>query len=203
MTAAWASISARRMVGIGLFLDRRDQGFQRVRVLGLEHRPRRFEAPGRIRRHQGQAAHRGVDGAADAVVDADRREVAGDRSGRLSGRGVEDRAGAVPDEDSLLLRAEQQPAVLQGFDQRDRQRTAALGNRGDRRVGVGEVVGEEPGQCAVEILRLRGARHADERDPQHDAQATESDGATGSASKIPRHRAGGIAPPAFAHWQSD
>ena len=45
--------------------------------------------------------------------------------------------------DPLLLGAEQQPAVLQGFDHRDRERTAALGDGGDRRIGVGEVVGGE------------------------------------------------------------
>ena len=103
MTAAWASTSARRMVGIGLLLDRREQGRQRIGVLGLEHRARRIEAPRRIRRQQRQAAERRVDGAADAVVDPHRAEVAGNRGGRLSGRGVEDRAGAVPEEDLLLL----------------------------------------------------------------------------------------------------
>ena len=104
MTAARASISARRMVGLVSFWIAVSSAGSAFGVLGFEHGAGGGEPPRRIGRQQRQAAERRVDAAAKAVVEADRAEVAGRDGIRLSGRSVEHRAGAVADEDLLLLR---------------------------------------------------------------------------------------------------
>ena len=67
--------------------------------------------------------------------------LAGDR---LAGGGVEDLARGLAHIDLLGFGIEQQAAVLQGADDRDRQRIAAGRDGGDGRIGVAEGIAANP-----------------------------------------------------------
>ena len=149
---------------------------QRALVARFEHRLRRVQPLGRVGRHQRQRAERGVDAAAQPVVDADSveigRRIAGDR---LSGRGVGQLAVVVLDVDRLALGAEHEMAVLQGADDGFRPRAAARGDGADAVIGVVEIVG---GEFRQRVVEARGVRA---RAGQNEAEGQQQRGETSSA----------------------
>ena len=84
---------------VGFLGERRIERRQRVRVARLEHRLRGLVALGRIGGEQGQATERRLDRAAQPIVEPHRAEIGGRSRRGLAGRGIEDRAGLVADED--------------------------------------------------------------------------------------------------------
>ena len=117
------------------------------RIARLEHRLGGVEAPVRIRRHQRQRADRGIDHAAQPVVEANVIDIVGGGAfGRLAGRGIEQLVVLGLDVDLLLLGAEHQPRVPQRLDHGRGQGVAARHHGVDGIGGVAEIVGGKAGQ---------------------------------------------------------
>ena len=110
-----------------------------------------------IGRQQRQTADRRLDRAAQAVVETHGLEAGWRRAGdRLAGGGVEELPRRLAHVDLLVFGIEQQAAVLQGADDRGRQRIAAGRDGGDGRIGVAEGVGRE--SCERLLVALRVVR---------------------------------------------
>ena len=107
---------------------------QRACLTRLEHRLRGLVSRAGIAGQQRKPAERGVERAAQPIVDADIVEIVR-RVARdwLAGGGVGELAGIVLDVDRLAFGAEHQLAVLQGTDDGFRARIAARGDRIDAR----------------------------------------------------------------------
>ncbi len=150
--------------------DRGLQGDEHVRVLGLEHRPRRLEPRRRIFGQQRQPAEGGLQFSPEPVVHADLldREAIG-RGHVLAGQGVdqgEPALGFLGDEDFLVGRPDVKLAGQKGLERRDdavvagsREGLNLLGRVGeparaqgvDLRLeglirGLGRPRGDQPGQ---------------------------------------------------------
>ena len=110
-----------------------------------------------IRCQQGETADRGLHRAAQAIVETHRlearRRVAGDG---LAGGSVEDLAGRLAHINLLGFGIEQQAAVLQGADDRDRQRIAAGRHGGNGSIGIAEGIGGKSCEGLLIALRERG-----------------------------------------------
>ena len=72
-------------------------------VMGLEHRLRGLDSLGGIGRQQGQAAQRGFDGAAQAVVEANGGRAVGQAGDGRAGRGIDDLAVGLGDVNFLAV----------------------------------------------------------------------------------------------------
>ena len=96
--------------GVRFLGERRIERRQRVRVARLEHRLRGLVALGRIGGEQGQATERRLDRAAQPIVEPHRAEIGGRIRRGLAGRGIEDRAGLVADEDLVAARRARRPS---------------------------------------------------------------------------------------------
>ena len=145
--------------GIGFLGERRIERRQRGRLARPEHRLRGFEPLARIGRHQGQSAKRGLDRAAQAIVEPHRFQIGRRACGRLAGRRVENRAGLVLDEN--LVAAKREAAIVQRLDHVERKRAATCRDRADRAVGVVETILGETGErrlIGLRILALRACR---------------------------------------------
>ena len=131
-------------------LERRQRAF----LARLEDGLRGIEAFAGVVGKQRQAADRGVDRAAQAIVEPHRGEIVGGNAARgRAGRRIPQRVGFVLDVDFLGVCVEIKPAVLQCADDLGRARIAACGKIGDRLIGVGIFVGGEAGERIVERLR--------------------------------------------------
>ncbi len=140
---------------VGFLGDRLVERRQRVRILGLEHRLGRLQALARIGGHQRQAAERGFDDAAQAVVETHRREVRGRAAGHGFARcGIDQPIGSLPDENALALGAEEQSPLLQGADDLRGEGIAADSDGVDPLDGLVEAV---VGETAERILVRPGA----------------------------------------------
>jgi len=131
-----------------------DGGFQRrqrARLTRLEYRLRGVIARGGIARQERQTAERGIDRAAQPIVDPHRIDVGGRVTGDwLAGRGIEQFAGIVLDVDRFRFGAVHQSAVLQRANNGLGARVAAGGDVLDAGHGLAEIVGGEMGKRIVE-----------------------------------------------------
>jgi hypothetical protein len=128
---------------VGLLLQRAVDHRQHGLVVGLEHRLRGLDSLGGIGRQQGQATQRGLDGAAQAVVEAHGGGAVGNAGDGLTGRGIDDLAVGLGEIDFLGVGIGHQPAILQRADDGVSERIAAGRDRPHGFFGIGEfVVGE-------------------------------------------------------------
>src|SRR5439155_26903257 len=98
-------------------------------------------------------AERRLDRATHAIVEANRLEPGrGLARGRLAGRGVEERAGLVLDENFSAVRIDDEAAVGERLDDGGRHAMAARRYRVDRRLGVAERIGGKAGEGSLETL---------------------------------------------------
>ena len=160
--ARFGESGLRGLVG---FLGQRfvDDG-QRVLVMRLEHGLRGRDALGGIRRQQGEAAERGLDRAAQAVVEPHVGNVVGQLVDGSAGRGVDDLVVRLLDEDLLRRGIGDELAVLQRADDGKGERIAGRRDRIDRVFGVGEVVVGEFGDGVLE--RTREGRPCERHDQE-------------------------------------
>ncbi len=159
---------------IGFLGDRLVECRQGRNVARLEHCPRRLQALGGIGRHQGQRADRGLEEAAQPVVEAHRREVCGRGAiDRRAGRRVNQLVGLVSNEDAFLLRAEHEASRLQGADHAGSERVAARDHAADAIGGVAEAVRRKAGN---RILVGSGTRDRDRGgdETQHEYERDEA-----------------------------
>ena len=150
MMAARASVNACFDRFVGFLGERALDDRQRSLFVAPEHRLRGGDAPGGIRRQQRQAAERGLHGAAQAVVEANGGGIVRQLVDRGPGRGIDDLAVGLGDEDLLAFRIGGQAAVLQRADDRERERIARSRDHADRFVGIGKIVIGEFGDRVLE-----------------------------------------------------
>ena len=157
MTAARASSSRALDPRVSLLGDGGLESRQRASRARLEHGLRGFVSSAGIVGEQRQSAKRGVDRAAQPIVETHGVKI-GRRfaARRLSGGGIGQRAGIVFDIDRLALGAEHQAAVLQGANDGFGSRAAAGGDFLDAGNGLAEIVGGEVGERLVEARGMRG-----------------------------------------------
>ena len=156
-----ARASVKRQLGalVGFLLQRAVDHRQHGLVMGLEHRLRGLDALGGIRRQQRQAPERGLDGAAQPVVEAHRGGAVRNAGDRRTGRGIDDLAVGLGDVNFLGLGIGHQPAVLQRADDRKSQRIAAGRDRAHGLVGIGEFIVCELADRVLERPRHHRQRH--------------------------------------------
>ena len=136
-----ARLGKRQLRGlVGLLLEGAVDHRQHGLVMGLEHRLRGLDAPGGIGRQQRQTAERGLDGAAQTVVEPYSHGAVGDAGNRRAGRGVDALAVGLGDIDFLGVGIGHQPAVLERTDDGVGERIAAGGEHADGFFGIGKFV---------------------------------------------------------------
>ncbi len=139
--ARFAECQLRALVGLLLqrAVDRRQHGL----VVGLENRLRGLDALDGIGRLQRQAAERGLDVAAQFIVETHGGGAVGNAGDGRAGQGVDVLAVGLGDIDLLGVGIGHQPAVLQRADDGVGERIGAGGERvnGFFRIGI-LVVGE-------------------------------------------------------------
>ena len=108
--------------------------------MGLEYRLRGLDSLGRVGRQQRQAAERGLDAAAQAVVEADGSGAVGNAGDRRAGRRVDHLAVCLREINSPGVGIGHQPAVLKRADNGVGKRIAAGGDHADSFVGIGKLV---------------------------------------------------------------
>ncbi|MBA7700191.1 hypothetical protein ES703_108900 [subsurface metagenome] len=153
---------------VGLLRQRLVDGGERVLVMRLEDGLRGGNPLGGIRRHQGQAAERGIDGATQAVVEPDFGGAVRQLVDGRTSRGIDDLVVGLFDEDLLAVGIGEQPLFLQGADDGEGERIAGGGDRVDRVGGVGEIVVGEFGDRVLESAGIGRQRKG------HDQQQCKS-----------------------------
>jgi len=121
--------------------------------VGLEDRLRRGDALGGVGRQQGQAAERGLDGAAQAVVEAHGGGAVRQLVDGSAGCGIDDLAVGLRDENFLGVGIGRQPVLAQRADDRKGERIARRRDRADRFLGIGKFVIGEFGDRVLERAR--------------------------------------------------
>jgi len=118
--------------------------------VGLEDRLRRRDALDGVGRQQGQAAERGLDGPAQAVVEADGGGVVRQLVDGSAGGGIDDLAIGLGDKNLLGVGIGRQPVLPKRADDRKGERIARRRDRSDRFLGIGKLVIGEFGDRILE-----------------------------------------------------
>jgi len=173
-----AGLAQRRLDGSVGFLGQRGvDGLERGLLMRLEDGLRRLEPRPDLRRLERQAAERGIDAAAQAVVEADRARAVGNAGHRLTGRGIDRLAVGAGDVNLLAVGVGHEAAVLERTDDGKSQRIAAARDHADRLFRVGEIVIGEFGDPILE--RTGEGRQRERNQQQRERKRAEARGQIG------------------------